>query len=294
MNRIEPTPTSGVCECALVPCIENDNRNAALALGDLRTMAESVAASGLFAMKTPAQALALMLVCQANGEHPARACVTYSIIQGRPAMTAQAMLAKFQAAGGKLRWIERTDEAAEAELSHPAGGTLKVRWTLDDAKRIGLAGRENWKNYPRAMLSARVLSEGVRAILPGVILGFHCPEEIADPVPVFVPAFNDAPPHRELLPSRPGPAGVVQTGDALEAVHPLASPTPHEQAEKLAMLVGPYGAAADAVLQGKGWIQAGQCWRDLEPDKVKIVLSSAARFKKTLLGKTAEMEAAHG
>lgn len=158
--------------------VRDDNQN--MTFDNMRAMAESISKSGLFAMKTPEQALALMLISQANGQHPARACQEYSIIQGRAAMSSQAMLAKFQSAGGKVRWLTRTDTEVEAEFSHASGGSLTVKWTIEQAKRIGLAGKDNWRNYPRQMLSARVIAEGVRAVLPGVILGFYAPEEVAD------------------------------------------------------------------------------------------------------------------
>ena len=42
-------------------------------VNEVQTMAIAVAKSGLFGMKTPEQALALMLVAQSEGLHPARA-----------------------------------------------------------------------------------------------------------------------------------------------------------------------------------------------------------------------------
>jgi hypothetical protein len=54
-------------------------------------MASAIAKSGLFGMKTPDQALALMLIAQAEGMHPAIAARDYHVIQadqrlrGRPA-----------------------------------------------------------------------------------------------------------------------------------------------------------------------------------------------------------------
>ena len=38
---------------------------------EVQGMAAAIAKSGLFGMKTPDQALALMLVAQAEGQHPA-------------------------------------------------------------------------------------------------------------------------------------------------------------------------------------------------------------------------------
>ena len=70
----------------------------------IERMALAVAKSGLFGVKTPDQAMALMLVAQAEGMHPAIAARDYHVINGRPTLRADAMLARIQAAGGKVEW----------------------------------------------------------------------------------------------------------------------------------------------------------------------------------------------
>lgn len=150
---------------------------------DMERMAAVVAQSGLFGIKTPTQALALMLIAQAEGLHPATAARDYHVISGKPALKADAMLSKFQAAGGKVQWHEYTDVSVSATFSHPQGGTVKIGWTIDQASRAGLTGRDVWKQYPRAMLRARVISEGIRTVYPGVLAGMYTPEEIRDMAP---------------------------------------------------------------------------------------------------------------
>jgi hypothetical protein len=104
----------------------------------------------------------------------------FHVIQGRPALKADAMLARFQQAGGKVEWKVYTDAEVTGVFSHPQGGSLEVTWTLAQAKSIGIATKDNWKNYPRAMLRARCLSEGVRAVYPGCVVGVYTPEEVQD------------------------------------------------------------------------------------------------------------------
>ena len=150
---------------------------------DMEKMAGVIAQSGLFGVRHPVQALALMLVAQAEGLHPATAAQDYHIIQGRPALRTDAMLARFQAAGGKVQWHDYTDDVVSATFGHPAGGSLRVEWTIERARTAGLAGKETWKQYPRAMLRARVISEGIRTVYPGVLAGMYTPEEIRDMAP---------------------------------------------------------------------------------------------------------------
>lgn len=148
-------------------------------LDQVERMALAMAKSGLFGIKTPDQALALMLVAQAEGLHPATAARDFHIIGNRPALKADAMLARFLAAGGKIRWIEMTDLKVEAEFSHPQGGTVTVDWTAERAKRAGITN-DMHRKYPRQMLRARVISEGIRTVFPGVAVGVYTPEEVQE------------------------------------------------------------------------------------------------------------------
>lgn len=147
---------------------------------DVQGMAAAIAKSGLFGMKTPDQALALMLVAQAEGQHPATITQDYDIIQGRAARKTHSVLARFQQMGGTVEWHELSDTTAEATFSHKAGGKLRITWTLEQAKKAGLTGKDNWKNYPRSMLRARCIAEGVRAVFPAALGGMMVSEEAQD------------------------------------------------------------------------------------------------------------------
>lgn len=158
------------------------NDIAIYALKDMQTMAEAVARSGLFGMKSADQALALMLVAQSENQHPATITQDYDIIQGKACRKTHSVMARFQQMGGKVEWHTLSDTIADATFSHPAGGSLRIEWTIEQAKKANLTGKDNWKNYPRAMLRARVIAEGVRAIYPAAIGGMMVAEEATDVV----------------------------------------------------------------------------------------------------------------
>jgi len=161
--------------------------NNLIPLNDIQTMAEVAAGSKMFGFKNPQEAMAIMLLCQAEDLHPAIAMRDYHVIQGRPALKADAMLARFQQAGGSVNWKVYEDEQVTGIFSHPAGGSLEVTWTLAKAKLIGIASKDNWRNYPRAMLRARCVSEGIRSVYPGCVVGVYTPEEVQD----FQPTRQD-------------------------------------------------------------------------------------------------------
>ena len=99
---------------------------ALVALGDMERMAKAIAESGLFGMKTKDQALALMIVAAAENRHPGSVATEYHIIQGRPALKADAMLARFQQAGGVVEWQEYTDTKVGGLFSHPQSSPKPV------------------------------------------------------------------------------------------------------------------------------------------------------------------------
>jgi hypothetical protein len=198
-------------------------------VGDLEKMAAAVAASKLFGITTPEQALALMLVAQAEGLHPATAARDYHIIQGRPTLKADAMLARYLASGGKVEWGVHTDTEVEATFSHPQGGTLKIKWDMARAKAAELGGKGMWLKYPRQMLRARVISEGVRATNPAVSIGIYTPEEAED----FEPAKRGAK-AKDM-----GKAEIVDEGDsALRALEAAGVSTRESELDALCKQAG--------------------------------------------------------
>ncbi len=169
-------------------------------LADIKEMAASVAESGLFGMKDQRQAMALMLVCQSEGCHPMAAVGRYHVFQGKASWKSEALLANFQTRGGTVKWVTRTETECEAVFTSagcPDG--LTVRWTIDEARRAGLVGKDNWKSYPRQMLSARVVAEGVRATDPGAMGGVPTREEVEDRDPAAETAPKASPFERTVI-----------------------------------------------------------------------------------------------
>lgn len=169
-----------------------NNNLPVISMNDVVTMANVVCKSGLFGVKDPNQAMALMLLCQAEGLHPMVACRQYHVIQGRAAMTSQTMMSKFLAGGGKQEIHTATETEADITLSHPAGGSMRVRWTIEQAQKAGLANKDNWKNHPRSMLLRRAQAEAVRAVAPFVLEGVPTADEAEElepmnPIPALRP-----------------------------------------------------------------------------------------------------------
>lgn len=192
----------------------------AFGIRDMERMALAFAQSGLFGVKTPDQALALCLIAHAEGRHPALAARDYDIIQGRPAKKAEAMQRDFISAGGKIEWHELTDQKADATFSHPMGGSVRIDWTLERGLAAGLGGKDMWKKFPRQMLRSRVVSEGVRTVLPAATSGMYVPEEVrdfAEPEPKPARSVRKEADAKVEQAALPDPSGKQQVRDKAEA-----------------------------------------------------------------------------
>lgn len=176
---------------------------------ELEAMASYIARSKLFGAKDESQAMSLMLVAQAEGCHPMTAVQDFDIVQGRPARKTHSILARFQAAGGSVAWEEISPTRAVGTFTHKQGGSLRVEWTFEQARKAGLTNKDNWKNYPQAMLRARCIAEGVRAVFPGAIGGMLTVEEAHD-----IAGEIDITPQRQ--PARQGAAAVAEQALAVE------------------------------------------------------------------------------
>jgi hypothetical protein len=221
---------------------------------EVREMAAAAVSSRLFSdIKTPEAALTLMLLCQAEGLHPITALRRYHIINGKPALKADAMLGDFMERGGKVTWKTTTDAECEGVFMSPAmGAPVAVKWTMADAKRAGLTSNPTWSKYPRQMLRARVISEGIRLAMPSVVAGVYTPEEVQD----FEPPKNGkaAAPvaHVEVIDVIPEPAKATEPAP----VEPTDDDKAKAFAAELAKLQGIiYMRAKDVISKDKAEVQ---------------------------------------
>lgn len=130
----------------------------------------------------PMSVLACMLKGREVGLPEMAALGLIHVIEGRPTMAAEAMRALVLSKGHEL-WEEDYTNSRVTLCGSRTGSdrVSKVTWTLDDAKRANLAGKDNWRKYPRAMLLARSTGELCRMIFADVLGGIsYTIEEIED------------------------------------------------------------------------------------------------------------------
>jgi hypothetical protein len=149
----------------------------------------------------PESVLAAILTGDELGIGPMQSLSSIHVIDGRPAASPELMRALVARRGHTITVTEWTDQSVTlAGTRTDTGSSAKVTWTLDDARRAGLAGKDNWKKYPRAMLLARATGELCRALFPDVIAGLsYTPDEMADSIPGPDDAGGWEPVHVDLI-----------------------------------------------------------------------------------------------
>lgn len=138
------------------------------------------AQSGMFGLKTPAQAQTLMFLAHGLGIHPAIAPMHYQIIFGMPAKKTEVAYAEFLRMGGKMVMHQYTDEAVEATYTYQ-GNTVTILWDMKRAMQAGLPQKNaKYREQPRTMFRSRCNSEGIRTVCPGAFNGIYSVEEVED------------------------------------------------------------------------------------------------------------------
>ena len=149
----------------------------------IKTLGGAIFKSGIFGVDKIEQGEILAMECLAQRKSPLELARTYHFIQGQLAIRTDALLAKFHLAGGTVEWITRTDDLVEAVFTRGKSNariTASMKEYTDNGTSLGRDGKlkENWKRWPRRMLTARAISEGVRLIAPECCFGTYVSEEI--------------------------------------------------------------------------------------------------------------------
>lgn len=165
--RMEPEKEPLVNRKALPPTPRTQIH---VSLQEMETMARAIAKSGMFGVRDEAQALSLMLLCQAEGLHPVLALRRYHIIEGKPSMRADALQGEFEQAGAIL-WHERTETECSAtffrdkrQVNDASFQRAKLRYSLTKSgaatSSVAAIGKMTivsllWRISPTDSLSAR-------------------------------------------------------------------------------------------------------------------------------------------
>lgn len=135
------------------------------------------------------------------GLQPLQAMQNIAVINGRPSIWGDAMIALVRSSG-LLEFIreEISEDGQKATVTVKRKGEEEFTstFTMEDAKKAGLSGKQGpWSQYPKRMLKLRARSYALRDVFPDVLKGMAIAEEEQDKeidiTPVIVsPETGDA------------------------------------------------------------------------------------------------------
>ena len=164
-------------------------------IGSAYDLAKILAAGRLLprSLQNPEAAFTVIMAGRELGLTAMQSLRSIYFFDGKLTMSADLMvsLVKRSPVCKSLELIEHTDERVTYE-THRVGEEKPTRmsWTIEDAKRAGLMGKDNWKKHPRQMLRARCAAEICRAVYPDVMLGVYDTDELASTDPQRIPTVQ--------------------------------------------------------------------------------------------------------
>jgi hypothetical protein len=121
--------------------------------------------------KQAANVFAVMMQARAANLPVFTALQHMNVIDGRVEESAELVRAMLLAAGYGYRVVATSDTAATVEVVRPGEEPQRVTFTMVEAVRMGLAGKDNWKKSPNAMLVARATTRAASWCAPEVTMG---------------------------------------------------------------------------------------------------------------------------
>jgi hypothetical protein len=147
--------------------------------------------SGLFPdLQSEAQAYVKIVAGRELGLGPLASVSGLNVIKGRVTFSANLIASMVKRHPLYDYRVQSHDDRLCRIEFFQSGESIGIsEFSADDARRAGLGG-QNWNKYPKAMLFARALTQGVRWFCPDVTAGApaYVPEEIGGDDPVQVEA----------------------------------------------------------------------------------------------------------
>lgn len=174
---------------------------------DALTIGETFHKSGMFSdIKSAQQAVVKIMAGAEMGISPFAAMSGIHIIQGKPTIGAGLMAARVKGFGKyDYKVIEHNEKICSIEFFQklPANGLQSLgvsTFTIDDAKK---AGTKNIDRFPKNMLFARAMSNGVKWYTPDIYESpVYVPEEMESVTEETTAEVMETPTKRVLTPEQ--------------------------------------------------------------------------------------------
>lgn len=165
---------------------ENQGFLVVATLEEAKEAAEYIAKSGMIPKAyqgKPCDVLVAMQMGAELGLKPMQAIQNISMINGRPSLWGDAMLALCMYQVDFIDCIETYDDktkAAKCLIKHKGKADLERTFSMQEAEQARLLGKDNWRLYPKRMLQMRARGFALRDAFPHVLRGLITAEEAQD------------------------------------------------------------------------------------------------------------------
>lgn len=159
-----------------------DNKTIIHSMDDALKAASAMSGSGFFKDTMQAnQAVVKILAGQELGFGPFASMTGVHIIQGKPTIGANLMAAAVKSRGKyNYRITSMTEQQCSIDFYEGKEKVGTSTFTIEDAKKAELTGKDSWKKYVKNLLFARAMSNGCRWFCPDIFNGapVYTPEEL--------------------------------------------------------------------------------------------------------------------
>lgn len=233
----------------------------------------AAAAARMCGAKTEIDGQGINLVCLMEGINYIEFGRRYHMIQGRPSMRSDAMLAEFRTNhGGDFEIVERSADRAAIKFIDRKGRSYPMeftwaeaqasRWPWNDWQDHDRGLKDSWATPTdrKSMLFARLVSDSLRSICPELVAGIYTPEEMQDALGAVEPPIGQGTASRisHVVESiakvaTPEPSPPTVAGETVSSDGEIIEPTPTvesmlittRQSQRIAQLVDKVAMPSD-------------------------------------------------
>jgi hypothetical protein len=136
-------------------------------------------------IRTAEQCVAIFLTGKELGIGFMEAIRSINVIQGKPTVSPQLMLALANRTGElQDQEIDSTDKRAIIKITRKGRKPHTAEFGVKEATDLGLMAKDNYKKQAKTMFVWRALAAALRVTFPDVLLGLYTPEEMGAVVQV--------------------------------------------------------------------------------------------------------------
>lgn len=147
----------------------------------MRQQADVLIKSGFLptGINTPEKALAIMMKGKELGIPAMEALSSINVIQGKPSVSPQLMLALARRTGLLENIdIKKDDKEAVVTITRKGMAPVTTRFGIKEATAQGLIGKDNYRKQPSVMFQWRALAENLRLTFGDAISGLYTYDEM--------------------------------------------------------------------------------------------------------------------